>query len=235
MRAGTARCTRPRGPGAADDETRTLAPEAPASWGSLAEPLEDPPPAASSSREAPSPLCTLRPPFPLDWREDRRPRVHLHGAGLGLFSLRTASGVAGREALQDPLWRTLGAVIETRRRRLLLLEGAAGSGKTTLVRWLGQRADALGQARWLSLENKPAGAPGDGIAGLLARLCVNGRDRAGATAAVQARLATLGAFEAEDAAGLVALAQPALAQPTTQARPCTLGPRPSGGRCSPAW
>lgn len=159
-------------------------------------------------RTGPFELAQVRSAFPTDWRTAHRARVHLHGAGLALFSLRT-SGVAGRGQVQDELWSTLGGVIEDRARRFVLLEGAAGSGKTTLAKWLGFRAEELGQARWLCIDPIETATDGDGIATFLARLLrIDGLERAAAISSVRDRLGRLGLFDAEDAAALVQLAMP---------------------------
>ena len=190
-----------------DAETRPLDPSAIAELsGSWIEALDDAVLPAIHRRQGPFPAVQTRPAFPADWRTGRRPRIHLHGAGLALFSLRT-SGVAGRERVRDALWSTLGEVIGTASLRLVLLEGASGSGKTTLASWLGVRAEELGQARWLSIDAGAPGLDGDGIRAFLARLLrIDGLDRASAIASVHARLEALGVADFEDAVGLVQLA-----------------------------
>ena len=193
-----------------DAETRTLDPAAIGELtGSWVESIEIDPLPAIHTRRGPFPIARTRPAFPSDWRTGRRPRIHLHGAGLALFSLRT-SGVAGRERVQDELWSALGEVIATGSRRFILLEGAAGSGKTILATWLGVRAEELGQARWLSIDPGEIGSDGEGIPTFLTRLLrIDGLDRASAISSVEAHLEELGLTDSEDAAGLVQMAMSA--------------------------
>ena len=94
--------------------------------------------------------------------------------------------MAGRERVQDELWSALGEVIATGSRRFILLEGAAGSGKTTLATWLGVRAEELGQARWLSIDPGEIGSDGESIPTFLTRLLrIDGLDRASAISSVE--------------------------------------------------
>ena len=160
------------------------------------------------NRKGHLPLVCARTAFPEDWREGRRTRVHLHGAGLALFSLRT-SGVVGRERAQDHLWSTLGAVVRERTCRFVLVEGASGSGKSMLARWLGVRSSELGLARWMSIDHPATGGDGDGIASFLARLLrIDGLDRVAAVEAVREQLGHWRVSSLEDAVGLVQLAMP---------------------------
>ena len=189
--------------------TQTLLPDAVESLSSLN--IEIRPVAPSSisrKRRGHLPLVQARPMFPEDWREGRRTRVHLHGAGLALFSLRTA-GVVGRARAQDQLWRTLGEVIAEQTCRLVLVEGASGSGKSMLARWLGTRASELGLARSMAVDHPAPDSDGDAIASFLARLLrIEGLDRGGAVEAVREQLARWRVSSLEDAVALVQLAMP---------------------------
>jgi tetratricopeptide (TPR) repeat protein len=82
-------------------------------------------------------------PLPEDWREARkRPRRRLAGAGLGLFALRPPPFV-GRAHHRDVLWEALGESIEGLA-RVVVLRGAAGTGKSRLAAWVCTRAHELG-------------------------------------------------------------------------------------------
>ncbi len=82
-------------------------------------------------------------PLPEDWREaGRRPRGRLAGAGLGLLALRPPPFV-GREPHRDLLWESLGESIEGQA-RVVVLRGAAGTGKSRLAAWTCTRAHELG-------------------------------------------------------------------------------------------
>ncbi|MEQ1506378.1 MAG: serine/threonine-protein kinase, partial [Myxococcota bacterium] len=76
------------------------------------------------------------PPPPEDWRGPRpMRRMHLRGSGLGLLGARAVPTV-GREAERDLLWQALVQVHRLPVARAVLVEGAAGTGKTHLGRWL---------------------------------------------------------------------------------------------------
>ena len=113
----------------------------------------------TNSDDWPIPGC------PLDWRRPipvRRSR-QLQGAGLGLVGLR-AVPLAGREEERDALWQSLVAVHATRHARAVVLRGPAGTGKSRLARWLGERALEVGAARYLVCRHNPGDAPGEGVA-----------------------------------------------------------------------
>jgi len=109
------------------------------------------------------------PPPPTDWRGlPSRTRLHLRGAGLGLFHARPLPTV-GRETERDLLWSSVVSLhAERAQARALVVEGAAGTGKTHLVRWLTQRAHELGAAHVWRCEHPPGGGHRSGIGGMLA-------------------------------------------------------------------
>jgi eukaryotic-like serine/threonine-protein kinase len=86
------------------------------------------------------------PPPPDDWRGPRSMRrLHLRGAGLGLLGARAVPTV-GRNAERDLLWQVLVQVHRLPLARAVVIEGAAGTGKTHLGRWLTQQAHEAGAA-----------------------------------------------------------------------------------------
>jgi serine/threonine protein kinase/tetratricopeptide (TPR) repeat protein len=82
--------------------------------------------------------------FP-DWRAPHTPRrtLQLLGAGLGLWGVRRLPMV-GRIDERDQLWGALRAAHEQGATRVVVVDGAAGVGKTRLGIWLGERAHELG-------------------------------------------------------------------------------------------
>lgn len=92
-------------------------------------------------------------------------RMHLRGAGLGLLGAR-AMPTVGREAERDVLWRALVQVHRVPLARVVLLEGAAGTGKTHLGRWLTQQAHETGAASSLWVDHGVREGPG-GLSGML--------------------------------------------------------------------
>jgi eukaryotic-like serine/threonine-protein kinase len=112
------------------------------------------------------------PPLPADWR---RPRIrsearslHLPGAGLGLFGLRTIP-LVGREREQDLLWAALAEVRRTGTMRMAVLRGPAGTGKSRLAAQVAQRADEVGSAMVLTARHAPESDAGSGLGPMLAR------------------------------------------------------------------
>jgi serine/threonine protein kinase/tetratricopeptide (TPR) repeat protein len=102
------------------------------------------------------------PPMAQTWRRPEPPpwSARLMGAGLGLFGLRTVPFV-GREAERDALWAELAAVHAERRARLVLITGAAGTGKSRLAEWLGESAHELGVGTplWVRCTAEPGPTP----------------------------------------------------------------------------
>jgi serine/threonine protein kinase/tetratricopeptide (TPR) repeat protein len=104
------------------------------------------------------------PPPPEDWRGPRpMRRLHLRGTGLGLLGARAVPTI-GREVERDVLWRALVTVHRLPLARAVLLEGASGTGKTHLGRWLCQQAHEAGAACSLWVEHSREGG---GLSGML--------------------------------------------------------------------
>lgn len=112
--------------------------------------------------------------IPDDWRaappdHKSAPRAEdaprLSGVGLGLYGLRS-SGLTGREAERDLLWAALRAVAAAHAPSLLALDGPAGVGKSSLARWLCERAHELGAATPLTASHD---ARSDGVVAALRR------------------------------------------------------------------
>jgi serine/threonine protein kinase/tetratricopeptide (TPR) repeat protein len=109
-------------------------------------------------------------PMPGDWRPTEIPLtpMHLVDAGLALYGLRPIPMV-DRETERDILWRALGKVRRSGRGRLVLLEGAAGCGKSRLAAWLCERAQEVGAAEVMTAVHGALPGPGDGVAPLISR------------------------------------------------------------------
>lgn len=110
------------------------------------------------------------PPFPDSWRPPprRRASMRLFTAGIGLWGLRTIPFV-DRDAERDAVWSVLGRVRQARRPEVVILEGAAGCGKTRLAEWIGERAHEVGAASMLRAVHAPERGPNDGIGPMVAR------------------------------------------------------------------
>ncbi len=112
----------------------------------------------------------LLPAIPLDWRYDNAPQpsMRLVGAGLGLYGLR-AIPLVGREAERDVVWGALRAAAANGETRMVVLQGAAGTGKSRLAEWISQRATELGAAEVVRAVHSPGGGPEDGLPHMVAR------------------------------------------------------------------
>ncbi|RDV39521.1 hypothetical protein DV096_02810 [Bradymonadaceae bacterium TMQ3] len=112
----------------------------------------------------------IGPPLPLSWRRGQDVAIsnELIGISLGLFGLR-AIPLVDREEERDKLWSLLHTVHHTRRAQMVLIEGAAGTGKSQLARWFCERAEEIGGAVALEAWHGPVQGPRDGIAQMLSR------------------------------------------------------------------
>ena len=110
-----------------------------------------------------------RAPLPSDWgrSDEPMPPMPLQGAGMALYGLRPIP-LVDRQSQRDALWRALRMVHAQRRARLVLLEGAAGCGKTRLAQWVCERAHEVGAASVLRVVHGPIRGSG-GIAPMVAR------------------------------------------------------------------
>ncbi|MCA9570307.1 MAG: protein kinase, partial [Myxococcales bacterium] len=115
-------------------------------------------------------IAQLRAPRPHDWRRVDAPRrsIRLMGAGLGLFGVRTLPMV-GREQERDVLWDALGRVHRERSAQMLVVRGAAGTGKSRLAEWLAQRAHEVGSASMLMARFQEAGSAEEPLRRMLMR------------------------------------------------------------------
>ncbi len=151
-----------------------------------------------------------RPPLPSSWKGRETRRRHLHGAGLALYGQR-AIGLVGREGERDRLWKALKQVTDSGRARLVLIEGAAGSGKSALAEWLVHRAAEVGASQTLWATHSESGGPADGLGPMLAReLRGHGLPRDELVARVEAHLRGLGISDRDEALALAELAYPSI-------------------------
>ncbi|MCO4747435.1 MAG: protein kinase [Proteobacteria bacterium] len=109
------------------------------------------------------------PPLPDTWRRARpRTPLRLRDAGLGLFGLRTIP-LIDREPARDRLWQALRATYEDRQARAVVVSGAAGFGKTRLMRWLATRAHESGAAHVFDARHAEVPGSSDGVGPMFAR------------------------------------------------------------------
>ncbi len=134
-----------------------------------------------------------RPRPPREWAQPEAPSLpmSLVGAGLGLWGLRPIPMV-DRQAERDTLWLALRDVHRTREPGLVVLRGAAGTGKTRLSRWLVERALELGAAHAMIARHERLGAAHDGLSGAVARwFRAHGLDASATQARIRAEFEAL--------------------------------------------
>ena len=139
-------------------------------------------------------------------RREQRADRPLHGVGLGLLGVRSVAMV-DRERERDLLWNELATVDRESRLRVVLLEGAAGNGKTRLARWIAERAHEMGAAEVLRARWSNAG--GDALRDMLERdLACDGLTRHEVQARVKLVLRRLGVTDSGERADLTELLAP---------------------------
>jgi eukaryotic-like serine/threonine-protein kinase len=132
------------------------------------------PPVPSNAKEAP-----LQAPdrgaskvrMPLTWRRsvERTLPPSLLGAGLGRFGIRRVPFVA-REHERDRCWAALAAVCAPDGGSgVLVLRGAAGTGKTRLAEWLCERAHEVGVAEVVGVSHGRHDGPMHGLGAAIER------------------------------------------------------------------
>ncbi len=109
-------------------------------------------------------------PLPTHWRRDRTAKIpdELIGISQDLFGLR-AIPLVDRNPERDGLWQTLKQVHRDQRARQVVLEGAAGTGKSQLAKWFCRRAREVGGARVLKAYHGSHGGPADGLVAMVER------------------------------------------------------------------
>ena len=111
------------------------------------------------------------PPMPQDWERtlgSEEGARRLRGVGLNLYGLQNF-GLVGRVQERNVLWDALTRVRKESSVEIVFVEGPSGSGKSALAKWLGERSEELGAARFLSVSYTPSGASSDGFCAMLAR------------------------------------------------------------------
>ena len=126
-----------------------------------------PQPGAKLPRGGYSPMI---PPLPTSWQRsgDDEHATWMRGVGLGVYGVRSIP-LVDREAERDVLWSALGDVRRDRTFGVVLLEGAAGSGKSRLATWLAERAHETGSAIVLRAVHGSRPSAASGLSGMLIR------------------------------------------------------------------
>lgn len=108
------------------------------------------------------------PPLPATGVERSIERVPLTDARGSLVALRPVR-TAGRSTERRWMWSALASVVGGQGLRAVVIEGAAGMGKSHLAGWLARRAHALGLAQTLRAEHTPGGGSSMGLGPMLLR------------------------------------------------------------------
>lgn len=123
---------------------------------------------AEPERDAPEPLAVHVSALPREWpAPPPRRSAGLMGAGLRLFGLRKLP-LVGRHSEQRTLWDALRQA-ERGPTPVVLLRGPAGTGKSSLVRWLAEEAHRCGAADSIWAHHGEEPGASDGIEPALVR------------------------------------------------------------------
>ncbi len=134
------------------------------------------------------------PPLPKD---PGQPRPGTTRPGLGLLGLKSPA-LLDREAERSLLWSELLTCQAQATPRMVILQGAAGIGKSRLCRWLAERGHELGAVEVFHATHTPTAGPGDGLTGLLARhLHAVGLSRQGLRSILEERMGSSEALRME--------------------------------------
>ncbi|HZO16963.1 MAG TPA: AAA family ATPase, partial [Polyangiaceae bacterium] len=130
------------------------------------------------SKSSPTLIRRQPPPLPPDWRTIAESRdAPLVGVGAGIFGLRSFP-LVDRDDERNALWSVLRLVHSDRRPRAVLLRGSAGSGKSSVARWIAERAAEVGGANVMRASHSVQQGTHDGALAMLARyLRCDGLDR----------------------------------------------------------
>ncbi len=108
--------------------------------------------------------------IPGHWqREAPTSQIRLHGAGMGLFGLRTIP-LVDRDGERDGLWSALRRSQAEKRAVFVLLRGPTGTGKSRLAEWLSQRSHEIGAAINLRAPHGAVPGPGQGLSAMIESL-----------------------------------------------------------------
>jgi len=128
--------------------------------------------------------------------------------GLALWGMREAP-LVGRKAEQELLGEELESVTEDCEPRLVILEGAAGCGKSRIASWMCREAHAQGASVILKARYSARPDPSTGIGPMLSRaLHCQGLDRGQTLKRLRARFPSLGEETSAALASLVELVCP---------------------------
>lgn len=149
-------------------------------------------------------------PLPASWQAPRPPAasVQLLGVGLNLYLMRAVPFVGRREE-RNVLWAALRRVHQRRTAEAVLLRGPAGCGKTSLARWIAERAHEVGGAIVLQATELDREGGGEGLSAMLSRhLRCGGLQREGLTRRLHGLLPQYNLFSVDDHHAVVELLEP---------------------------
>lgn len=165
----------------------------------------------STTDELPQQLWDASPPMPPTWKRPDPPQAPLQllGVGLGLFGVRSIP-LVDRTEERDCIWDALSDAHTLEETRAVVLQGAAGNGKSRLVQWISERAHEVGAATVFKAVHGPIPGPMDGLAPMVSRFyrCV-GLERKEVLSRLDRQLAWEGAQLADEPLALTELIAPA--------------------------
>ena len=83
-----------------------------------------------------------------NWDSTNTSNTLLVGAGLNLLKIRTLE-VVGRRRERGLLWKQCSRVVQHEEALAIMIEGASGTGKQALSKWLAHRGEELGALKWM--------------------------------------------------------------------------------------
>jgi eukaryotic-like serine/threonine-protein kinase len=131
-------------------------------------PTPTPAPRRSNPAHPPGPAASRTAPLPAEPPLEPAPPTRMRSAGMSLYGLRRMRMV-DRTQERAELWQALADVHTHRSPHVVVLRGAAGTGKSALARWLCEASHSAGAAEVMKATHHDPPGPRDGLAAMAER------------------------------------------------------------------